>query len=268
MFSLKISVNMAILILLYSLILALVLPTKTLFLNVSDQSSRIVNGKVTTIDKAKFVVNLRSHGHFSCGGSLVAPKIVLTAAHCVNGLRASELTIIGGATYLSERGIKRSVFKIYIPKEYNSRTMDMDIALLILSKPLEGANISIIKLCKTKWNVGDEMTVYGWGQITEVNKTSSNQLRTVKVPVIKQKKCSDMYKGHEKITNSMFCAGDLKGKDACTGDSGGPAVYKNQLCGVVSWGTGCARKNFPGVYANIIFAREYIDKIMKNFGSY
>ncbi|XP_037823309.1 seminase-like [Lucilia sericata] len=257
---------MEILTVLYSLILALVLQTNALFLKISEQSARIVNGNGTTIDKAKYVVNLRIGDSFICGGSLVAPKIVLTAAHCVDWYSAAELSIVGGATYRTEKGIKRSVSSIHIPNEYNRPTMNMDIAVLVLSKPMKGANISTIELCKTNCNAGDELSVYGWGQIDEDNET--NQLRTVNVPVVEQKKCRDMFEGDIEITNAMLCAGDLMGKGACFGDSGGPAVFNDQVCGVVSWGSDCAHKDLPHVYANVMYAREFIDEIMNKYESY
>ncbi|KAM7356642.1 seminase-like [Cochliomyia hominivorax] len=231
--------------------------------NETEESSRIVGGVVTSINKAKYVVSLRRRGKFTCGGTLVTPNFVVTAAHCVEGLKASDVSVTGGATYLSDKGVKRSVTKIYIPKNYIANVEDMDIAVLELSSALKGSNISTIQLCKTPWRPNDQITVYGWGQTSEYNENSSNQLRTVSVPIIEQTKCREMYKGYGKITRSMFCAGNLKGKDACIGDSGGPAIFKNQLCGVVSWGRGCARRQYPGVYTNIMYVRDFIDKSMK-----
>ncbi|ENN82139.1 hypothetical protein YQE_00221, partial [Dendroctonus ponderosae] len=59
-----------------------------------------------------------------------------------------------------------------------------------------------------------------------------------------------------------MCAGSpYGGRDACQGDSGGPLVVDNILIGIVSWGAGCARPNFPGVYANVPFMREWITEV-------
>lgn len=230
----------------------------------NSSSARIVSGSTTNIRSAKFTVNLRVSGKFICGGSLIAPQIVITAAHCVKNIKPSQLTVVGGVTYLSESGVRRGVSKIVIPKEYNQRTYHTDIAVLKLSGDMSGNNIEIIELCKANWKLGDYIDVYGWGAISENNNHESNQLRTVKVPLVTRKRCSDMYKvDGSRITQTMFCAGDLKGKDACFGDSGGPAVFKNQLCGVVSWGVGCARTNFPGVYTNIKTVRNFIDRAIK-----
>lgn len=233
-----------------------------LLVNQTDESSRIVGGTTTTVDKAKFIVNLRVKGKFICGGSLITPKYVVTAAHCLDGVTTSELTIVGGATYLTDKGITRNVKKMFVPKEYNSRDMHMDIAVLALTSSMTGHNISTIQLCKSVWKTNDIVTVYGWGQIAEHIDKISNQLRVVQVPIIGHAKCSELYKGRSKLTPSMFCAGDLKRKDACAGDSGGPAIFQNQLCGVVSWGIGCAQSKYPGVYTNIMYVKNFIDKII------
>lgn len=227
------------------------------------QSARIVSGTTTNIQNAKYTVYLRVNGKFICGGSLVTVQFVITAAHCVKNLNPSQLTIVGGATYLSDSGVRRSVHKIITPKEYNSKTYHMDIAVVKLSGNMSGKNIATIELCKASWKLGDSIDVYGWGAMSESNNRESNQLRTVKVPLVARSKCKDMYKRDGTITETMFCAGDLKGKDSCSGDSGGPAVFQKQLCGVVSWGVGCARTNYPGVYTYIKTVRNFIDRAMK-----
>lgn len=230
--------------------------------NETLESSRIVGGTFIGIGKAKFVVHLREKGKFFCGGTLVSPKFVITAAHCLERLKAADITVVAAATYLYEKGLRSKVAKLFVPKEYNSQTFDMDVAVLELAKHLKGSNISSIDLCHSMGKTNEMITVYGWGQISENVVQSSRQLRSVSVPVIDHTKCSRMYKKEAKLTEKMFCAGDLVGKDACNGDSGGPAIYKNHLCGIVSWGVGCARKEYPGVYTNIMKVRHFIDKAM------
>ncbi|KAM7354833.1 seminase-like [Cochliomyia hominivorax] len=226
------------------------------------KSENIVGGTKTLISRAKFVVNVRSnHGKFECGGTLVAPTFVITAAHCVNRFKESDLSVIGGATYLSDKGIQSGVSKIYIPEDFDIETANMDIAVLELLSPLEGENIETIKLCETHLKGNDKITIFGWGQTSEYIAKHSEELRMVRFPVIDHSRCKDMY--IEQITKSMFCAGGLGNKDACIGDSGGPAVFRNQLCGVISWGRGCARHYYSGIYTDIMYARNFIDQSMK-----
>lgn len=230
--------------------------------NVID--ARIVGGRPTDIQTAPFIVSIRRNGQFICGGSLIQTQFVVTAAHCVKNVAPAQLTIVGGVTQLSEVGLRRNVIKIILPKEYTARTYNKDVAVLKLNKPLDDSAVSTIGLCQTNWKAGDLVNVYGWGQISEKSLKDSNNLRTVSVPLISHKKCVSLYKNKATVTNTMFCAGDLHSKDACSGDSGGPVVYNNQLCGIVSWGIGCAQSHYPGVYTNVKMVQSFITKAMNN----
>ncbi|XP_073840969.1 seminase-like [Musca autumnalis] len=232
---------------------------------VTSINSRIVGGDATTIDKAKYLVYLRVNGKFICGGSLVSTKFVITAAHCIDGVNPSKVIVVGGATRLSEPGVRRGVTKIIKPQNYNKpKPYHMDVAVLKLAAEMKGNNIGTIPLCEANWKFGDYIDVYGWGQLGENNKAQVQQMRQVRVPLVLRSKCIGAYRQRETITDSMFCAGDLaKGKDSCYGDSGGPAVFQNQLCGIVSWGLRCASTKYPGVYTSIKSVRNFIDRAMK-----
>lgn len=86
------------------------------------------------------------------------------------------------------------------------------------------------------------------------------------VPLVNQRKCQDAYSSFSPITPRMICAGFYAegGKDACQGDSGGPLVaYSSddkqpRLVGIVSWGYGCAKPKYPGVYSRVLAARDWI----------
>lgn len=230
----------------------------------NSTSARIVGGTTTNISNAKFLVQLRINGKFICGGSLVSTQFVITAAHCVDRANPADLTVVGGATYLSEKGVRRGVNKIIKPKNYNKpKPYHMDVAVLKLSGVMTGTNIDTIPLCQANWKVGDYINVFGWGQLSENNNAKVDQVRKVRLPLVLRSKCVQAYKNIESITDSMFCAGDLKDKDSCYGDSGGPAVFQNQLCGLVSWGLRCASNKFPGVYTSIKTVRNFIDNAMK-----
>lgn len=79
------------------------------------------------------------------------------------------------------------------------------------------------------------------------------------MPVVNQEACGKAYEDFGGITDRMICAGHTEGgKDACQGDSGGPLVAEGKLIGIVSWGYGCARPNYPGVYSRVAVARDWI----------
>ncbi|XP_030385676.1 seminase [Scaptodrosophila lebanonensis] len=225
-------------------------------------NARIVGGTPVDIGSVPYLINLRLNGGFICGGALVKPTHVITAAHCVKGVAASKLLVVGGATLLSEPGVQRTVAKVYVPKSYNGRTLHYDVAVLKLTSPLTGNKIGTIGLCNSSWNVGDLVKISGWGQVTERSQTVSLHVRSAEVALVSRKSCISQYRLRGTITSTMFCASVPGVKDACDGDSGGPAVYQNKLCGIVSWGIGCAQRKSPGVYTNVKTVRTFIDKAL------
>lgn len=122
---------------------------------------------------------------------------------------------------------------------------------------------------------GARALVTGWGyrrprtadtdtQLSETRtsldvENDDDVLYVVEVLIDNQQQCSDAYDGS--IDDSMICA-SAPGKDACQGDSGGPLVVNGILVGVVSWGYGCARPEYPGVYARVSAVREWIDSVV------
>ncbi|KAM7361979.1 trypsin beta-like [Cochliomyia hominivorax] len=228
---------------------------------VPEVQSRIVGGQPTSIQNAPYVIQLLHNGKFICGGTLIAPRVVVTAAHCVKGFRPGNLSIKAKATKLSQPGVISRVWKVITPKGFNMNTKTLDVAVLKLRSPVNG--IRRIGLCNRVLKDGDNVQVYGWGLRRENAMTVSNHLQTVKVRAIAKSKCEQLYRGKNVLTRTMFCASIPGRKDACSGDSGGPAIVNGQFCGIVSWGVGCARKNYPGVYTNVFAVRNFIRKAMK-----
>ena len=104
--------------------------------------------------------------------------------------------------------------------------------------------------------VGDQVRVSGWGYLEEGSYSLPSELRRVDIAVVSRKECNELYsKANAEVTDNMICGGDVAngGKDSCQGDSGGPVVdvKNNQVVGIVSWGYGCARKGYPGVYTRV-----------------
>ncbi|XP_013106783.1 trypsin beta-like [Stomoxys calcitrans] len=227
--------------------------------------SRIVGGDEITIDRVPYLINLRQNGQFFCGGSLITTRCVLTAAHCVYNAPVTSLVVSAGASKLSDYAEMRQVQQSFVSAFYSPNNLDMDVAILKLSQPLQGQNIATIPLCSTQPVDGDIVRISGWGYTSEGSGQPSNQVRSANVRYISREKCIQAYRGKAKISSTMFCATVPGEKDSCSGDSGGPVVYRGQVCGIVSWGFGCARPDFPGVYTNVASSRvnSYIRNIVR-----
>jgi len=230
---------------------------------------RIVGGVEARPNSHPWIVSLQQGRSHFCGGTLIRvgnkeqTDIVITAAHCVYD-GTYDLNVVAGAHDLDNS--RATVQKVKATKtifhpSYNPDTTMNDIAVVVLAQPINFTSTvqpACLPARDEELAEKTEAIVAGWGLTREGGYDTSSILMQVGVPVIGNRQCADSYRksGIKIDPYVMLCAGySAGGKDACQGDSGGPFVVKGTqgytLSGVVSFGVGCARPGFPGVYAKV-----------------
>ncbi|XP_015431006.1 PREDICTED: trypsin-1-like [Dufourea novaeangliae] len=240
-------------------------------------SPRIVGGSNTTIDKYPYQVSIHVRDKLVCGGSLISPDWVLTAAHCIYRETASSLQIRVKSTFNSQGGtVINGIRNAIAHPMYNTGTLEYDVALIKLptsikfdvnAKPIALASRGMVVQTshpEIELRVGSDAVVTGWGK-TSVGGSMSNTLQVLPAPVVDQDSCKKIYAAkYQPITKMMLCAGNMAGgKDVCQGDSGGPLVLNGVQIGIVSFGFKCAEPGFPGVYTRVSEMRDWIDKMQR-----
>jgi secreted trypsin-like serine protease len=210
---------------------------------------------MVSVLKSSIQENLSAH---LCGASLVNSNWVLTAAHCVNRFSASQIHVIVGAHDLTNGDERIKVARIVVYSGFDEDTRDNDIALLELSTAVAAKAIDI---AVSEPQDKTPSVVAGWGYSSESDRVSTI-LQKVGVPIVNREACNASL--DREITERMICAGFAEGgKDACEYDSGGPLMIVQDsggylLGGIVSWGKGCAREGYYGVYTNVAWFGDWI----------
>jgi secreted trypsin-like serine protease len=219
----------------------------------------VVGGSEASPGKFPWAVRLS----MGCGGSLIAPRVVLTAGHCVNGSGFdTSIRVTAGVVDLRDpQAIERRSVRVIRASDFRGETRGDDWAIIQLDHAVDLPTLDLPQSA-----AGDEgkLTILGWGQTSETAARQQRRLRYGVVPTVPDDECAAAYRqvGVTLVKDESICAG--RGRvDTCQGDSGGPMVRRTGddswvQVGIVSWGLGCARDGYPGVYTQVSTFRSAI----------
>jgi len=209
---------------------------------------------------------------FFCGSSYFFPGWLLGAAHCFDRITHRVVIAVGGTNSLRKMTEENQnlVTNVFKHQEYDSQNHN-DIALLKLGDKIKPPD-KVFPVCmKPPPGVSfPNLLALGMGKQSEYS-PSSLFLKEVFLPPKNKSYCEELFRKQGFDGESQLCAGGDRGKDSCQGDSGGPLVgisgHSAFLVGIVSWGNGCGRPHFPGVYTRVSFYHDWIKDTISGSGS-
>lgn len=226
--------------------------------------TRIIGGKEVVPHSHPWQIRLLNGGSFTCGGAVISPKWVVTAAHCIG---SGSYEVIAGdhsRSVVEGSEVRVAVIRKIVYPNYSGNSGDL--ALLELETELDLSKDEIKAICIPDEAVpvaGTLCITTGWGSVGYPTTSYIAPLQQVYLDLVSQADCTSAY--GSSIDGTMICAGQ-DGRDACSGDSGGPLICQQdgvwQLHGITSWGRGCALEGYPGVWTRVTLFRDYIASIV------
>ncbi|RHY22951.1 hypothetical protein DYB32_009348, partial [Aphanomyces invadans] len=201
----------------------------------------IVGGTEVPLDQFKYVASLRDteSGDTLCGGTLISPTKILTAASCVD--TSANYASIGSHNSIGDKdGERIKIVNSIMHPKFNDTTLEYDFAILELESESKFDPVAL------NWDAIEpdtETWVLGFGATSFFEEI-----------------CQKVLEGEVEVSESMLCA-YAAGKSPCLADIGGPLIIKRDgveyVAGVASWDSLCDSK-YPSVYSRVSVAREFI----------
>lgn len=241
--------------------------------NTDNQNSRIFNGHNASPHSAPYMVSLQIESFgtrfHNCGGSIIAPSWVVTAAHCLLGNIPLTLQLVAGRhnIHIAEASEQRRYVnpaRVWMHEWYTGSVAPFDIGLVHAAPAfVYNAFVNQIALPAPEYIHSGIGTVFGWGFISNSPNTFPSILQTVSKPILPNTQCVALLGQTSSFHYTNLCTGPLTGGiSTCTGDSGGPLVQNGQLIGIVSWGPICGTP--PSVYVRVSAFNGWIANILSN----
>ncbi|XP_060782093.1 plasminogen activator, urokinase a isoform X2 [Neoarius graeffei] len=249
-----------------------------------NENFKIIGGSKTPVESQPWLASIFERGTFICGGTLIAPCWVLTAAHCFRLRRTSkdQYTVYLGKDATNQTDLKKEqkfkVTKLVLHEDFDSteENYNNDIALLQIencdgqcAQKTDSVRTACLPPAHIMMPSGTFCKIAGYGlernYYSLSNYTYSGFMKEAQVQILSRSICkTETYYG-TMVTENQFCAASPKWtEDACHGDSGGPLVCEVNgrmfLFGIISWGDGCAKRFKPGVYTKVTNYNKWIAK--------
>ncbi|XP_037037673.1 chymotrypsin-1-like [Bradysia coprophila] len=220
--------------------------------------SKIVGGKNAELGQFPHQVSLRRNNKHFCGGSIISPLKVLTAAHCIINLSISLTTAVVGTNTLNSGGTAHPILNVSYHESYDPRTEVNDVGVVNLALPiLYNQYVQPINLATSSPSPGETVTLSGWGT-TSFPGDFPNDLQYINLQTLDLETCAQSLQGASPITTAHVCTNPPEGEGACFGDSGGPLITAEGVqAGIVSWGVPCARGK-PDAFSSVAFYYSWI----------
>ncbi|CAG0889881.1 unnamed protein product, partial [Darwinula stevensoni] len=247
--------------------------------NLSHPAGRIVGGEDANPGEYPWMAALLRRSSSPrerpfCGGSLISPIHVLTAAHCVVELHSPIIFVVRIGEHDFEREFETkhedfSIRRVHVHPDYKKTENAIydDVAVLELESSCMKEPRTVCLPDDPGDFRRDTAIVLGWGRSLPKG-DHEPILQEVLVSIYPNEECQFFYEG---ITSTHLCAGDHVdgGKDSCKWDSGGPLQVRLEgkwvQVGIVSYGEGCARPQKPGVYVNVSSHLSWIASVIHNY---